>query len=517
MLAILCLLILPDYRSGKKTKVLVVSAIALAVVILLIVLLVVIVQRTNNDEDAFQKMYFKMSLTDGHTTLDLLVNLNSNVWLLASEVIFVVEISDSPVDINVTMKFFSDQSNLYVINDVCAPENPEFLVDFGLPTVNYNMKVDPNVHDKVCQLDYADSKCDLYNVDPTGDYYVCLNNGFVVATCEGGFDLTGNCQVYTDHEELSSDDVRFTFDHHCSSMQKTAFGANLYMDEDPGTTVYVDLLRGKMMLAEDDVSWILTEDYDLEYDSENCEVSSPVNFYWFTLMKVNAFTTNTHETKIVLGQACTVFQTYYVFDTELADLCIHGGVLYEFCEDDYCIQFSDHHEIPTEYSPFTPPDHCEIPEPIRQQRFFSATLEREGETINNVHFNLYYPGLLWREIDGQQELVKGDKVYSFDEVSCEDHYDTESEKFIYDLWVPSPFDVFDDITFVEDDVIASVPCKRYTYSDWMSGDITACISNDGFVLELCQDDHESEPKCSFMTNHSAISVFHPKFQLPDHC
>ncbi|KAL0232641.1 hypothetical protein GEMRC1_011388 [Eukaryota sp. GEM-RC1] len=345
----------PEYQSQKKTKLLVAGAIALALVVVLIVV-VIVVQRGRTD--VFQKTSFKMTATedddDGSSTMTIIANFDSNVWMLD------VEITEDVLSFR--MAFFSDGSNFYIVNDVCAPKDPEILEEIGFESVN-KMKVDPDVHEKVGQLDYQDSKCDLYNVDPAEDLYVCLYDGFIAIVCDGGLDLTENCQVFTDHEELSSSDARLTLEHHCSSIQKTAFSADYYVAEELISASHVDIMNPKMAMYLEDNRVLLTQDHTYEFDSEHCNVGNPDEDLMVDLqfMKINFFTNNTHETKEVLGQTCTIFRTDFL-GWFIVHLCIHDGFLFEQCWEGYeCIQFTNHQEISADDPAFTPPEHCEIP------------------------------------------------------------------------------------------------------------------------------------------------------------
>ncbi|KAL0233348.1 hypothetical protein GEMRC1_012093 [Eukaryota sp. GEM-RC1] len=643
----------PEYRSQKKTKLLVGGAIALAAVVLLIVVLVVVGQRKGDDEEepvAFQKMTFKMFMTDIHdegSSMTIFANLNSGIWMF--------DIEGTDLNITIKMGFFSDGSELYIVNDdLCGPESPEFFEQLGFEPVN-KMKVNPDVHEKVGQLDYQDSKCDLYNVDPAEDLYVCLYDGFVAVTCDGGLDLTENCQLFTDHEELSSNDARLTLEHHCSSIQKTAFTADFYPPDDSYPDTNVDLFNLKMTMDSGHGSMLFTPEHTYIHTPEMCHVEDPTEDIIFILltMKINMFTTNTHETKEVLGQTCTIFRTDFALLT--VDLCIHDGFLLEHCIPDECVQFNNHQEISAAHPAFTPPEHCVLPEsidqvlvfsadsqtddgtienafyklehgilyyeqngiknffedgshysvedgtcssqsdwetdntvmgmivadshdvlgletvngvectnyeylfgtfrtclsedgfilrhcigtqcttfsnheevssshanfqlpeecssePVHQELFFAATLEREGETFANARFNLH-SGLLFWEDAGQDHLLTGIDVYSFDGSNCSDYQDWDLADFIDHLPIPSS-----GFQYVDDDVIGGVSCKRYAYQNSWGDDITNCVSNDGFVLELCEDNWITEEmECSYLTNHSVISADDSKFELPSHC
>ncbi|KAL0232763.1 hypothetical protein GEMRC1_011510 [Eukaryota sp. GEM-RC1] len=458
---------------------------------------------------SFQKTSFKMTATedddDGSSTMTIIANFDSNVWMLD------VEITED--DSSFRMAFVSDGSNFYIVNDVCAPEDPEILEEIGFESVN-KMKVDPDVHEKVGQLDYQDSKCDLYSVDPAEDLYVCLYDGFIAIACDGGLDLTENCQIFSDHEELSSSDARFTLEHHCSSIQKTAFSANFYVDEDPISSSHVDILNPKMAMDTGSSSVIYLEDHTYVFDSEHCDIDD-FDDEWLLdiqLMKITVFTTNTHETKEVLGQTCTIFRTDYLEDFTV-DLCIHDGFLFEQCWEEYeCVQFINHQEISADDPAFTPPEHCGIPEPVHQELYFAATLEREGETYTDVRFNLD-SSLMWTQVGERQELVKDRAVIQYYPTIC--IIDSAFDLFSFVVYLRVPVV---DFQFVDDDVIGGVSCKRYTYRNDDENDITNCISDDGFVLEYCLDNSASgEIECSYLTSHSVISANDPKFTVPDHC
>ncbi|KAL0232571.1 hypothetical protein GEMRC1_011318 [Eukaryota sp. GEM-RC1] len=438
---------------------------------------------------------------DGYSTMTIIANFDSNVWMLDAQI--------SEDDSSFRMAFFSEGPDLYIVNDVCARENPEFLEEIGFESVN-KMKVDPDVHEQVGQLDYQGSKCDLYNVDPAEDLYVCLYDGFIAIACDGGLDLTENCHVFTDHEELSSSDARFSLEHHCSSIQKTAFNAKLFVYD-----TNVDLLNLKMTLYDGDSYVLFTRDHMYEFEYEQCTVDDADDEILQILpsMKINVFTNNTHETKEVLGQTCTIFRTDYSEDFTV-DLCIHDGFVFEQCMQalDFCLQFSDHQEISADDPSFTPPEYCEIPESSHQELYFVATLERRNETINDAYFYLN-SSVLWWEDAGEENLLTGVDLYSLAGTTCSKSIDGDLADFINHLIVPSR-----GFHFVDDDVIGELSCKRYIYEYNWGDEITNCITEDGFVLEFCEEDwNTGEVECSYLTDHSIITADDPAFTPPQHC
>ncbi|KAL0232584.1 hypothetical protein GEMRC1_011331 [Eukaryota sp. GEM-RC1] len=205
----------------------------------------------------------------------------------------------------------------------------------------------------------------------------------------------------------------------------------------------------------------------------------------------------------VNGVECTNYEYHTWFDT--LETCLsEDGFILRHCIDTQCTTFSKHEEVSSSHSNFQLPEECSS-EGVYQELYFAATLEREGQT-SVAHFNLYSSLFRWEEA-GEEKLLSGGSVYSFDESTCDSYTDWDVEDFIDYLVIPSS-----GFQFVDDDVIGGVSCKRYSYTVFWGADVTNCITDDGFVVELCEN-----LECSYLTNHSVIAADDPKFELPDHC
>ncbi|KAL0232722.1 hypothetical protein GEMRC1_011469 [Eukaryota sp. GEM-RC1] len=158
-------------------------------------------------------------------------------------------------------------------------------------------------------------------------------------------------------------------------------------------------------------------------------------------------------------------------------------------------------------------DSDQTPELPPQELYFAATLEREGETFANARFNLD-SSILWREVDDKQEIVKDAEQFIFDESTCTERIAWRLNNFLEHLQLPS-----EGFTIVDTDVIGGVSCDRYVYLNSWKDNVTNCITDDGFVLELCEDSFWTTPgqECSYLTNHVIIESIDPKFIVPDHC
>ncbi|KAL0238398.1 hypothetical protein GEMRC1_012871 [Eukaryota sp. GEM-RC1] len=399
------------------------------------------------------------------STTTLMANFDSNVWLITAK------ISDD--DSTMNWGLFFDGSNLFLLNDVCAPENPAFLEEIGSQSVN-KMHVNPSDHEKVGQLDYQGSKCNLYNVDPAKNLDVCLYDGFVAMTCDGGLDLSENCQIFTDQEELSSNDDRFTLEHHCHTMQKTTFSASFHVDEELNNS--------------------------FAFDSEECDVDDvDIEFTnGLQFMKITIFTTDTHETKQVLGQQCTVFTTVLFYTI---DLCIHDGFVLEQCLNGECVQFSEHQETSTDHASFTPPDYCYVPGPIEHVHVFSAdSYDLFSEvTIENAYFNL--DGY---EREGIKNFYDYNYHYAVDSGSCLKEDEWETGRKVLGMSID------DNHEFLGTETVNGIECTNYEYETWDL--IRTCLSKDGFILKYCFD-----MQCSTLSNHQEVSSSHANFELPSAC